>query len=65
MACKSPIYAYQHREGGRLIFKYNPFTDKDYVPVTIPCGQCIECRKQKAREEAGTPLDGDAGDSVA
>ena len=49
MACKSPIYAYQHREGGRLIFKYNPFTDKDYVPVTIPCGQCIECRKQKQR----------------
>ena len=47
MACKSPIYAYQHKTGGKLIFNYNPFTDSDYVPVTIPCGQCIECRKQK------------------
>ena len=46
MACKSPIYAYQHREGGRLIFKYNPFTDKDYVPVTIPCGQNVGSRRR-------------------
>jgi MinD superfamily P-loop ATPase len=56
MACKSPIYAYQHKTGGKLIFNYNPFTDSDYVPVTIPCGQCIECRKQKAREWANRIL---------
>lgn len=56
MACKSPIYAYQHKTGGKLIFNYNPFTDFDYVPVTIPCGQCIECRKQKAREWANRIL---------
>lgn len=56
MACKSPIYAYQHKTGGKLIFHYNPFTDSDYLPVTIPCGQCIECRKQKAREWANRIL---------
>lgn len=53
MACASPLRAYTAANGGRVRF----FNKKDwqyhvepYTGLTIPCGTCILCRQEQARQ---------------
>lgn len=45
MACFHPITAYQPDGGGSLVF-----VDRGGRQVVIPCGQCIGCRLERARQ---------------
>jgi len=51
MACEAPIPAYRPATGGPL--KFRPPTDgRAYIPIQIPCGICILCLEEKARQWA-------------
>lgn len=55
MACKAPIRVYAAAGGGRV--KFWKRTDKQYwiepyTGQTIPCGTCILCREEQARQQA-------------
>lgn len=54
MACESPIRAYQKGGGGPLSF-HPPNTNKEaatWRALDIPCGICILCRQETARQWA-------------
>lgn len=54
MPCETPVRAYQRADGGAL--KFNPpDTNKGgytYNALDIPCGVCILCRQEQARQWA-------------
>jgi len=53
MGCTAPITAYRPSNGGPLKFsppKYG--TAEQYQGITIPCGTCIACREEQARQQA-------------
>jgi len=55
MACAAPLRAYAPSNGGRVRFWKT--TDKEYhvepyTGLTIPCGTCILCREEYARQTA-------------
>lgn len=47
MACKKPIVGYQRLDGGALTFGKEPPNARS---VTIPCGQCLQCRLGRSAE---------------
>jgi hypothetical protein len=49
MPCVKPIQAYQHVDGGALVFGAEP---KNHRSLEIACGQCIGCRLTKSRHWA-------------
>jgi hypothetical protein len=48
MPCFHPIEAYQHENGGSLIFSERI----NHRKIDIPCGQCIGCRIEHSRQWA-------------
>lgn len=48
MMCISPIQAWKPDIGGKLVFSER----RDHSPLTINCGQCIECRLARSRDWA-------------
>lgn len=48
MACYKPLTAFQHLDGGSLIWSEK----KDCRQIQIACGQCIGCRLEKSRQWA-------------
>jgi len=55
MACEAPIRAYAAATGGRI----RMYTKKDwqyhvepYTGLAVPCGTCILCQQEKARQQA-------------
>lgn len=51
MACEQPVEAWRPATGGPLSFK--PPTDGHYYqPIKLPCGYCILCRTEQARQWA-------------
>lgn len=51
MACSSPLQAYRPATGGALLF--NPPTNgRAYSPIHVPCGYCLPCREEYARQTA-------------
>lgn len=50
MRCVSPLSAFRRSEGGKLGFV--PRVGRADVPITIPCGQCVECRLERSRQWA-------------
>lgn len=51
MACKWPIDAFRPANGGPIRFK-PPSDGRAYTPIQIPCGYCILCREEHARQAA-------------
>lgn len=51
MPCASPLKAYRPANGGPVRFN-QPRDGKAYTPMDIPCGQCILCRLEHARQWA-------------
>jgi hypothetical protein len=49
MPCVKPIQAYQHIDGGALVFGAEP---KNHRAIEISCGQCIGCRLTRSRHWA-------------
>lgn len=49
MPCYHPLFVIKPYDGGKLIFNNR---DADGVPLKIPCGQCIGCRIDRARQWA-------------
>jgi hypothetical protein len=47
MPCNNPLRAYRANGGGITFSKNQGFKD---MPLDIPCGQCMACRKQKRIE---------------
>lgn len=53
MACEFPIKAYRPASGGPVRFGSNPPSDgRAYVTIWLPCGTCILCREENARQWA-------------
>lgn len=57
MSCKFPLSGYRARSGpdrvtGRWPVVFNPRDGYVDMPVTVPCGQCIGCRLERARQWA-------------
>lgn len=48
MPCYTPINAYRTRDG--ISFHQN--TDENLYPIKLPCGQCVGCRMEYARQWA-------------
>lgn len=54
MACEKPLRAYKAADG-RLVFfktKDREYWVQPYTGLTIPCGYCILCREEQARQTA-------------
>lgn len=51
MSCESQLEAYRPALGGPVVFK-PPTNGRAYTPIQIPCGQCILCRLEHARQWA-------------
>jgi len=51
MPCADPIPAYRPAAGGPLQFNY-PKDGRAYTPIQLPCGSCILCRQEQARQWA-------------
>lgn len=51
MPCADPIPAYRPGIGGPLKFQ-QPKDGRAYTPIHIPCGYCILCREEQARQWA-------------
>lgn len=49
MPCLSPVHGYQARLGGFTTSKTQAFEDK---PMQVPCGSCLDCRMEHARQWA-------------
>ncbi|QXP08231.1 MAG: replication initiator protein [Arizlama microvirus] len=55
MACIAPMRAYKAALTGRLIFwkaKDKEYSQEPYTGLEIPCGTCILCREEQARQTA-------------
>lgn len=54
MACRKPLEAYRAADGGPLLFNrpHRGQAGTDYHKLHIPCGQCILCRLEHARQWA-------------
>lgn len=53
MACEFPIKAYRPANGGPVRFgRSEPKDGRAYVVVWLPCGTCILCREEAARQWA-------------
>lgn len=53
MACENPQSAYQALDGGPIFFNPpKPGTSKQWRGFQIPCGFCILCQEEKARQWA-------------
>ncbi|QXP08026.1 MAG: replication initiator protein [Arizlama microvirus] len=54
MPCANPIRAYRATTGGPLLFNAPNTTTgaKTYTALDIPCGYCILCRNEQARQTA-------------
>lgn len=54
MRCRNPISAYQFTAGGHtsVVFSVSATEGHPYLPIELPCGQCISCRIKKSREWA-------------
>lgn len=50
MACKAPLTAYRPSNGGPVAFKRPQ--QHTYKEIELPCGQCILCRLEHARQWA-------------
>lgn len=48
MPCTSPLKGYRHVVDGTITFRETG----DNRPITLPCGQCMDCRLTKSREWA-------------
>ncbi|WNK13088.1 MAG: replication initiator protein [Microvirus sp.] len=51
MPCAQPIPAWRPANGGPLKFQ-PPNNGRAYTPINIPCGYCILCREEYARQTA-------------
>lgn len=51
MACEAPIEAYRPAIGGPLRFN-QPKDGRAYSKINVPCGTCILCRTEQARQWA-------------
>lgn len=58
MACFNPLTGFvlinKFTETGKkkIVFKENEVKNRPYMPINIPCGQCIGCRIAKSKEWA-------------
>lgn len=50
MACANPLEAYRPANGGPVVFKRPQH--RTYTQLQLPCGQCILCRLEHARQWA-------------
>jgi len=51
MSCAQQLEAYRPALGGPVIFN-KPTNGRAYTPIQLPCGQCILCRLEHARQWA-------------
>jgi len=51
MGCAASIPAWRPAIGGPLKFSY-PKDGRAYTPIEVPCGYCILCRQEQARQQA-------------
>jgi len=51
MPCAKPIEAWQHISGGELHFQH-PAAGGPFKQLQVPCGYCILCRQEQARQWA-------------
>lgn len=53
MACAEPLQAWRPANGGPLIFNApGKGNSRAYIQTTVPCGYCILCQEEKARQQA-------------
>lgn len=54
MPCAAPLRAYKAADGRLVFFKSSDkaFWQEPYTGLTIPCGHCILCREEQARQTA-------------
>ncbi|WNK12991.1 MAG: replication initiator protein [Microvirus sp.] len=51
MSCAGQLEAYRPALGGPVVFN-KPTNGRAYTPIQLPCGQCILCRLEHARQWA-------------
>jgi len=51
MTCENQLTAYQGARGGALVFN-KPMDGRAWTRIELPCGQCILCRLEHARQWA-------------
>lgn len=52
MTCYNPLACWRNPNGsGRVIFSPSAF-EKNWIPMHVPCGQCIGCRLEHSRQWA-------------
>lgn len=49
MPCEKPLQAFRPLVGGQLVFQ-EPYDRQLFQPIELPCGQCILCRIEHARQ---------------
>lgn len=53
MSCEKPITAFRPATGGPIRFgKAAPLDGRAYITIALPCGTCILCREEQARQWA-------------
>lgn len=52
MPCEHPIHAHRPANGGPLSFNGPKNNGRAYTPIKLPCGYCILCREEQARQQA-------------
>lgn len=52
MACVNPLTAWRPTTGGPLSFSGPKNNGRAYDRIQIPCGYCITCREEQARQQA-------------
>lgn len=53
MPCEKPITAFRPASGGPIRFgSIAPLDGKAYITIALPCGTCILCREEQARQWA-------------
>lgn len=52
MPCQAPIPAWRPANGGPLLFKEAALNGHAYNRIEVPCGTCILCREEQARQAA-------------
>jgi len=52
MACEKPILAYRAATGGPIRFGKMPQDGQLWWPLNLPCGECLLCREEQARQWA-------------